>query len=225
MKKPILIFTPHNPLRPFAERLIKLHRKNVEMNDSDLYDYIERECVLPTAMQKEGLYRGQNVIVNFNEVYHKNKGEYEFICKWDDDIILPPNILEHCYYLFRIPCTQNNWRPQSTIGVGLFEEDYGAPNILMVNQRDSFYGAFSRFYIYRMEIWREIPVNIGSPRGDPDNAFQINLQGKKCILNTWSIHLDHRAINPHPTYGYAWYKTQLEIAEVIVQTFKYSTTN
>ena len=157
----------------------------LEQNDGSLFDYMEKECLLPSNMQKEGLYRGQNVIRNFNSVFAKFKDKYKYICKWDDDIVMPAGILQRCLQIFR---------DERCVGVGLFQEAYGAPNILKINPvKDGWTGAFSRFYIYKMDSWKTIPVVIGGSSGDPDNAFQQKLEGKKVILDVPSIHLDHRA--------------------------------
>ena len=205
MDKKILVFTPVNPLRPFAEKLNKLHRINVlGQNDTTLFDYIEKECLLPSNMQKEGLYRGQNIIRNFNESYIRFRNEYEFICKWDDDIILPAAILQRCLHIFRD--TKN-------VGVGLFQEAYGAPNILKIAPvKDGWYGAFSRFYIYRMEAWSNIPVVLGSSSGDPDNPFQRGIKGIKHILDCHNVHLDHRACGNN----IGLYKIILDLAEYML---------
>jgi hypothetical protein len=187
MTKPVLVFTPVNPLRPSVERLLDIHRYNVlDQNDNSLFHYVERECLLPSQMQSQGLYRGQNVVGEFNKVYSEHKHlNYRYICKWDDDVLLPPDIIYK---------TMNTIADNHLIGTGLFQEDYGAPNIVMVHPREtSFYGAFMRFYMYRMAKWGEVPVNLGSSSGDPDNAYQIRLKGKKEPLKTWSVHLDHRA--------------------------------
>jgi len=43
MKKPILVFTPVNPLRNHVDRLRTIHHHNVQgQNDKALFDYIER---------------------------------------------------------------------------------------------------------------------------------------------------------------------------------------
>lgn len=207
IKKEILVFTPVNPLRPHVDRLRKIHRYNVlSQNDQSLFTYIEEECVLPSALQKQGIYRGQNVIREFNNVYQANKHDYDYICKWDDDIILPSNILEF---------TRDKIVSGHAVGCGLFQEDYGAPTILMVNKRkEGFYGAFSRFYMYRMDKWGKVPCEMGGPRGDPDNAYQVRIQGKKLILECWSLHLDHRAIplNKDQPYQdrYSLYRVMLD---------------
>jgi len=209
-----MIYTPVNPTRPFVGRLRRLHRFNVEQNDQKLFDYMEEEVVLHPNLQKEGLWRGQNVIQHFNDFYDQVKHDYEFIGKWDDDIVLMPGIIGRVLKLFE---------DESLIGVGLFQEDYGAPNILMTDplhpnsddKPSGWYGAFSRFYVYRMKVWGRIPVEApwlhgpqpetvrGEHSGDPDNEFQIRLKGKKHILNEAYIHIDHRALGEkaHETYG------------------------
>ena len=213
--KEIIVFTPVNPLRPFAERLKRLHHYNVMQNDTKLYDYEEVECVLPSSLQKEGLYRGQNVIVEFNECYVRNQSKYNYICKWDDDFVLPSDILQRCLKIFR---------DEGCIGVGMFQESYGSANILKVNAvSEGWTGAFSRFYIYRMKDWNIVPVILGSSSGDPDNAFQKTLDGAKYILNVPSIHLDHRCCKrPDMTSGgyttHDIYKVFLDMAEFLVMT-------
>ena len=203
--KDILVFTPINPLRPFSEKLGCLHRHNVlGQNDTTLFDYVEQECLLPSNMQKEGLYRGQNVVRNFNEVYVRNKDKYKFICKWDDDIVMPAGTIQRCLQIFR---------DEKCIGVGLFQENYGAPNILKINPvKEGWTGAFSRFYIYRMEAWGVVPVILGSSSGDPDNKYQRSINGTKHILDCVNIHLDHRACGNNP----ALYKVLLDLAEYMV---------
>ena len=195
-KPRILVFTPVNPTRPFYERLQKLHDKNVAQNNVH-YKYVKRQCLLPHREQQSAQLRGVNVCRVFNEVYKKYKN-YEFICKWDDDIILPQNILRACLTIFD--------QDPKIVGVGLFQEEYGAPNILMTDQlKDGWYGAFSRFYMYRNREWGIIPIDV--KRGDPDNAFQISsVGGKKEVLDVPSIHLHHRVFTDKQ------YKVLLDIA-------------
>jgi len=190
-------------LRPHVDKLRKLHRFCVSQNDPRQFDYIERECVLPSIEQKEGFNRGRNIIQEFNLVYTKHKNNYRYICKWDDDIILPPNILNKT----RQTIIENN-----AIGAGLFCVDYGRPTILMTNKyKDGFHGAFQRFYIYRMENWGKVPL---LQRGDPDQPFQRTLKGRKTILTSRVIHLDHRACPP--TNNHALYSVILDLASWMV---------
>ena len=171
---------------------------------SNVY-YVEKECLLPSNMQKEGLYRGQNVIRGFNEAYRRHKNKYKYICKWDDDIVLPAGILQRCLQIFA--------GNKECVGVGLFQEAYGAPNILKINPvKDGWTGAFSRFYIYKMDSWGTVPVVVGGSSGDPDNAFQQKLEGKKVILEVPSIHLDHRACKGNKDL----YKVILDLAEYML---------
>ena len=182
-KRAFLVFTPVNPTRPFYERLRTLHQRNVAQNAAKLYRYIEREVVSVGKLQNSGVFRGQNVCREFNEVYEKYGKDHKFICKWDDDIILPPNILNACRVVFD--------DDPEVVGVGLFQEEYGAPNILMTEPvKDGWYGAFSRFYCYRINKWGRIPIRDQS--GDPDNAFQKEIKGKKHVIDVPNIHLDHR---------------------------------
>ncbi len=189
MKK-LIVFTPVNPIRPFAEYLGFLHNANVYeniMNCPMSYDinYVEESVFLPDIRQKQGLYRGQNVVRAFNEVYDKYKEQYEYICKWDDDILLPKDIL-----LKAIDILDTN--PEA-LGCGLFSTQYGAPNILMANQEsEGFTNSFQRFYVYRMNVWNHIEI-VASGSGDPDQAYQWSLEGKKIRLDIPHVHLDHRA--------------------------------
>lgn len=195
--KAFFVFTPINPTRPFYERLNILHKRNVDQNFRSSYNYYEKEVVLPPSQQCKPQLRGVNVCREFNEAVRKHAKTAKYICKWDDDIILPPNILNSCRSILE--------DDPDIIGCGLFQEDYGAPNILMTNKlEDGFYGAFSRFYVYRADVWGQIPIN--EMRGDPDNAFQIGLQGKKHILNISSIHLNHRCFTDQQ------YKVLLDMA-------------
>jgi len=191
MKKLLAVYTPINPTRPWVGRLRKLHERNVQQNDSSLFDYFSEEVLLPPRLQKEGLFRGQNVIKHFNQFYMRVKNDYEFICKWDDDIILKRDILAFAVSFFD--------RDPDLIGVGLFQEDYGKPFVLLEDPLElkgdkprGWYGAFSRFYMYRMDVWDVIEIKDKS--GDPDNNFQLHLKGNKHILDVPSIHLDHRAL-------------------------------
>ena len=95
----------------------------------------------------------------------------------------------------------------------MFQEGYGAPNILKIAPvKDGWYGAFSRFYIYRMSAWGVVPVTLGGGRGDPDNDYQKKLKGKKVILDVPSVHLDHRACKGNNPL----YKVLLDLAEYMV---------
>ena len=200
MTKNFLVFTPVNPTRPHHERLNILHRYNVHQNHGAAFDYVEKQVRLPATQQAIPVLRGRHVIEVFNEVYKKNKGKYRYICKWDDDVILPRNILNMCRKTFD--------DDPETKGVGLFQETYGAPNILMANpMSEGWYGAFSRFYCYDMKVWGEIPLEY---HGDPDNAFQVGLNVKKQVLDVPSIHLDHRCMTEKQ------YKVALDIASFIV---------
>jgi len=195
--KPFFVFTPVNPTRPYYERLNILHKRNVDQNFRNLYHYYQKEVVLPPSQQCKPQLRGVNVCREFNEAIRKHAKGCQYICKWDDDIILPPNVLNSVRQIFD--------DDPDVIGVGLFQEDYGAPNILMANQlSDGFYGAFSRFYCYRAGCWKQIPIN--EKRGDPDNAYQIGLNGKKHILELPSIHLNHRVFTDNQ------YKVLLDMA-------------
>ena len=189
----LLIFTPINPTRPFVEELTELHRLNVQ--DSIKYcekqfkdygvDYVEKECLLLPSMQNRGQCRGQNVIKNFNRVYEEKGADYRYLCKWDDDILLPPRMLYRAIELME---------RERAVGVGLLQENYGAPTILMVNQRkDGFIGSFQRFYIYKVKVWGSVPCTLGGITGDPDQPYQQSIQGKKIVLNTPCIHIDHRS--------------------------------
>lgn len=216
MKRALAVYTPVNPIRPFAWKLRDIHHFNVyDMNDRSLFDYEEEEVLLQHNLQKEGLWRGQNVVHHFNQFYERVRGKYEFICKWDDDMVLPKNIIRDCLRIFR--------KEPEVIGVGLFQEDYGAPIILMNEPRkEGWYGAFSRFYIYRMSVWGTVPVECpwlygetpetvrGEHSGDPDNSFQIAIKGEKRILEIPSIHLDHRVFSGDR--GYGDYRVLLDLA-------------
>lgn len=147
--------------------------------------YVTEQCVLAHDKQKEGIYRGQNVIRVFNEVYEKFKDKFEYICKWDDDILLPVNALSD---------TLNILESEDAVGAGLFSTQYGAPQILMANQETlGWTNNFQRFYIYRMSSWGNIDNK--DARGDPDQAFQARLIGKKIQLHMPHVHLDHRCTN------------------------------
>ena len=201
LKAKVLVFTPVNPTRPFYERLQKLHDLNVSQNDPRLFKYVKKVCCLPAAQQASAQLRGVNVCREYNNVYNRYKKDFDYICKWDDDIILPPNILNACINLLEDDIELG--------GVGLFQEEYGAPNILMTDAlKDGWYGAFSRFYMYDMNLWGEIPID--EKRGDPDNAFQIKIEAKKEVLDVRSIHLDHRAFTDKQ------YKVFLDLASFIV---------
>ena len=210
--KDILIFTPVNPTRPFYEQLGELHKLNVqdsikfcEIQYEDYgVEYIEKECLLPHSMQSRGIYRGQNIIRNFNMVYKSQGENYRFICKWDDDVLLPPTLLYRAVKVIE---------ESQAVGAGLLQENYGAPNILMVNpKRDGFNGAFQRFYIYKTKVWKEVPVVMGSASGDPDQPFQKTIKGKKIVLDTPSIHLDHRACFYGKKTNRDLYKVLLDLA-------------
>ena len=200
MRARILVFTPVNPTRPFYERLNRVHDRNVAQN-SCRYKYVKRQCLLSYKEQQSAQLRGVNVCRVFNEIYNKYR-DYEFLCKWDDDIVLPPNTLNACLQIFD--------DDPEVIGVGLFQEEYGAPNILMCDQlADGFYGAFSRFYMYRTRVWGNITIDV--LRGDPDNAFQIALPGKKVILELPSLHLHHRVFSDKQ------YKVFIDLADYITR--------
>lgn len=204
MKSRIALYTPINPRRPHVGLLKQIHLANLAQQGCDMY-YEDEEVCLHHNLQKEGLWRGQNVVHHFNQFYLRVKDDYEFIAKWDDDIILPRHTLEKCLRYFEDP---------QIVGCGLFQADYGMPTISMTDplaigdegHPRGWYGAFSRFYIYRMSAWGEIPVECpwlygpmpetvrGEHSGDPDNAFQITITGRKHILNVPAIHLDHRAL-------------------------------
>lgn len=210
--KDLLIFTPVNPTRPFYEQLGELHRLNVE--DSIFYckskfkdygvNYVEKECLLPASMQNRGLYRGQNVIKNFNKIFKSQGAEYRYICKWDDDLLLPPTVLWN---------TLNLIEKEQAVGAGILQENYGAPNILMVNPRkNGFIGSFQRFYIYKTKVWKAIPVVMGQASGDPDQPFQRTIKGKKIVVNCPNVHIDHRACFLGKKTNEALYKVMLDLA-------------
>ena len=216
MKKLVAVYSPMNPARPSYGRLKRLHEANVEQNDPSLFDYFSEEVLLHPNYHKHGLWRGQNVVHHFNQFYERVKHDYLYICKWDDDIILPPSIIDKCI-----------WKLENSgyLGIGLFQEDYGKPNVLLENSLETgWYGAFSRFYMYRMDAWSKIPVetpwltgespNIeGHHSGDPDNSFQISLKGNKHILDVPSIHLDHRAF-PNRNNEY---RVMMDVAGFFIQ--------
>lgn len=184
----LLIFTPINPLRPYSEYLNQLHTVNVNENISNCptkysVKYVTEQCVLAHEKQQHGLYRGQNVVRVLNEIYEKYKDKFEYICKWDDDILLPVNTIKD---------TLNILENGDAIGAGLFSTQYGAPRILMVDPETiGWTNNFQRFYIYRMNVWGHIETP--EPRGDPDQVYQIGLEGKKIQLHIPHVHLDHRA--------------------------------
>ena len=208
MKKLVCVYTPMNPMRPHYGRLKKLHERNVAQNDRELFDYYSEEVMLPLREQKSPILRGRNVIRAFNDFYERVKDDYQFICKWDDDMIMPPDIIKTCYKILKH--SEYKMKEIKIIGCGLFQEDYGAPNILM-HPTDGWYGAFSRFYMYRMDVWGVIPIDFRS--GDPDNDYQRTLKGNKHILDVPSIHLDHRAFPGRKDE----YRVVMDVASFFIQ--------
>ena len=186
----ILVYTPMNPTRPYAEYLEILHTQNVEENLVNLpirwkSKYVSEQVVYVDSRQESGVCRGKHVIESFNQVYEKYKDRYEYICKWDDDLLLPERGLMEVLRLLE--------KDTEAIGAGLFSTQYGAPNILMANQEtEGFTGAFQRFYVYRMSVWGHIQVEGRS--GDPDQNYQWQLTGKKIQVEMPHIHLDHRCM-------------------------------
>ena len=207
MKKLVAVYTPMNPMRPHYGRLKKLHERNVAQNDSSLFNYFSEEVMLPLREQKNPVLRGRNVIRHFNLFYERVKADYAYICKWDDDMVMPPDIIKECYKILK---HSEYTMDETFIGVGLYQEDYGAPNILM-KPEDGWYGAFSRFYMYRMDVWGCIPVDFRS--GDPDNDYQRTLKGNKRILDIPTIHLDHRAFPENKEM----YRVVVDVASFFVQ--------
>lgn len=191
--KDLLIFSLTNPLRPFTEQLDELHRQNVKDNiyvaSKYKINYIERECYLRPSMQKWIVKAGQNVVKTMNEIYIENLGKYKYFCRWDDDMLLPT---------FAINVALMTIQRERAIGAGLFFEN--VPQlVLMTNPKsEGWMGNFQRFYIYRCDVWAEIPVIVGSEIGDPDDPYQRSLKGKKIQLNFPSVHLDHRGFSGYP---------------------------
>lgn len=182
-----MIFTPINPLRPYAEYLNQLHTANVNENIGQCLvswniKYVTEQCVLRGQRQESGVQRGQNVVRTLNEVYDKYKDKFEYICMWHDDILLPVNTIKD---------TLEVLDRTGAVGAGLWSSQYGAPNILMIDQESQgFTNSFQRFYVYRMSNWGNILIG---EHGDPDQYFQKDIEGQKIELHIPHVHLDHRA--------------------------------
>lgn len=210
-KKHLFIYTPHNPTRPSAEKLLALHNLNLAQNNRELFDYEAEEVVLPLTMQNIAYERGRNVVRAWQRTISSHM-DYKYIGKWDDDVILPPNTIQQC--LIMLDNDQCD-------GVGIFEEDYGAPNILAVNQcSQGWDGAFSRFYIYKTRLWRQFVTNPEwvperGKRCDGDNPYQreVLASARKHVLNIPSIHLDHRCLAEPREY-----KVLIELAMFLLHT-------
>jgi len=133
------------------------------------------------------VHRGIHVIEEFNKVFRKYGKRYEYVCKWDDDLLLIESAVKKTLMLLD--------KDQDAVGAGLFSSQYGAPFILMANQEtQGFRGAFQRFYVYRTKNWGEVDVKYDGVSGDPDQAHQEFLEGRKIQLHFPHVHLDHRAV-------------------------------
>lgn len=206
--KPLLVFTPTNPLRPHHHKLIKLHRMNINQNNPGIFDYIEKECVLPTKQQKSGLKRCRNWVNQMNQVFKKEGKKYRYFCKWDDDMLMPPNILHTCIKRLEEDSAESP-EGENALGIGCFHPDYGKSAMLMTHPEEAFYGAFHRFFIYHSDVWGIVPTL----EQDPQQVFQTKIEGKKLILNDFHLHLDHRAIPESKEY--IFYRLMLDFISFI----------